>query len=35
MATYLELKAQAEDFARQAEEARFAELEGIIATLRE
>lgn len=35
MATYLELKAQAEALAQQAEEARTAELESIIATIRE
>ena len=35
MATYLELKAQAEALAQQAEEARIAELESIIATIRE
>ncbi|VWD47417.1 H-NS histone family protein [Burkholderia contaminans] len=35
MATYLELKAQAEALAQQAEEARIAELESIITTMRE
>ncbi|UEP39790.1 H-NS histone family protein (plasmid) [Burkholderia ambifaria] len=35
MATYLELKAQAEALAQQAEEARLAELESIISTIRE
>ncbi|PXX40396.1 MULTISPECIES: H-NS histone family protein [Burkholderia] len=35
MATYLELKAQAEALAQQAEEARLAELDSIIATMRE
>lgn len=35
MATYLELKAQAEALAQQAEEARLAELDRIIATMRE
>lgn len=35
MATYLELKAQAEALAQQAEEARVAELESIITTMRE
>ncbi|EKS9798947.1 H-NS histone family protein [Burkholderia cepacia] len=35
MATYLELKAQAEALAQQAEEARLAELDGIITTMRE
>lgn len=35
MATYLELKAQAEALAQQAEEARLAELESIITTMRE
>lgn len=35
MATYHELKAQAEALAQQAEEARLAELESIIATMRE
>ncbi|AXK61819.1 MULTISPECIES: H-NS histone family protein [Burkholderia] len=35
MATYLELKAQAETLARQAEEARLAELDSIITTIRE
>ncbi|MCA8023675.1 H-NS histone family protein [Burkholderia metallica] len=35
MATYLELKAQAEALAQQAEEARLAELDSIITTMRE
>ncbi|MGU3779039.1 H-NS histone family protein [Burkholderia metallica] len=35
MSTYLELKAQAEALAQQAEEARLAELESIITTMRE
>lgn len=35
MATYLELKAQAEALAQQAEEARLAELDSVIATIRE
>ncbi|KVM99733.1 H-NS family nucleoid-associated regulatory protein [Burkholderia diffusa] len=35
MATYLELKAQAEALAQHAEEARIAELESIITTIRE
>ncbi|KVL25476.1 H-NS histone [Burkholderia territorii] len=35
MATYLELKAQAEALAQQAEEARQAELDSIITTMRE
>jgi len=35
MATYLELKAQADALAQQAEEARLAELESIIAAMRE
>ncbi|ABK13649.1 H-NS histone family protein [Burkholderia cepacia] len=35
MATYLELKAQAEALARQAEEARLAELDSVITTIRE
>ncbi|RXV64545.1 H-NS histone family protein [Burkholderia stabilis] len=35
MATYLELKAQAEALAQQAEEARIAELDSIIATIRD
>ncbi|WP_175958381.1 H-NS histone family protein [Burkholderia sp. BCC0405] len=35
MATYLELKAQADALARQAEEARLAELDSIITTMRE
>ncbi|MGS0897483.1 H-NS histone family protein [Burkholderia stagnalis] len=34
MATYLELKAQADALAQQAEEARLAELEAIIASIR-
>ncbi|ASM01744.1 MULTISPECIES: H-NS histone family protein [Serratia] len=34
MATYLELKAQAEALAQQAEEARLAELDGIIGAMR-
>ncbi|MBR8346110.1 H-NS family nucleoid-associated regulatory protein [Burkholderia ambifaria] len=35
MATYLELKAQAEALAQKAEAARLAELESLIATMRE
>lgn len=35
MATYLELKAQADALAQQAEEARLAELESVIKTMRE
>lgn len=35
MATYLELKAQAEALAQQAEEARLAELDSVITTIRE
>ncbi|MGK8198540.1 H-NS histone family protein [Burkholderia cepacia] len=35
MSTYLELKAQAEALAQQAEEARRAELDSIITTMRE
>ncbi|WP_322074804.1 H-NS histone family protein [Burkholderia cepacia] len=35
MATYLELKAQAEALAQQAEEARLAELDSIITAIRE
>ncbi|WP_322040424.1 H-NS histone family protein [Burkholderia diffusa] len=35
MATYLELKAQAEALAQQAEEVRLAELDSIITTIRE
>ncbi|WP_175971953.1 H-NS family nucleoid-associated regulatory protein [Burkholderia sp. BCC0322] len=35
MATYLELKAQAEALAQKAEEARRAELDGIITAIRE
>lgn len=35
MATYLELKAQAEALAQQAEEARLSELDSIISTMRE
>ncbi|WP_321967201.1 H-NS histone family protein [Burkholderia cepacia] len=35
MATYLELKAQADALAQQAEEARLAELESIVTTMRE
>lgn len=35
MATYHELKAQAEALARQAEEARLAELESVITAIRE
>jgi len=35
MATYLELKAQADALAQQAEEARLAELDSIIAAMRE
>lgn len=35
MATYLELKAQADALAQQAEEARLSELEGIITAMRE
>ncbi|WP_338638381.1 H-NS histone family protein [Burkholderia pyrrocinia] len=35
MATYLELKAQADALALQAEEARLAELDSIITTMRE
>ena len=35
MATYLELKAQAEALAKQAEEARLAELDAIISSIRE
>ncbi|KAJ3472732.1 hypothetical protein NLI96_g13273 [Meripilus lineatus] len=35
MATYLELKAQAEALAQQAEKARLAELDSIITTMRE
>ncbi|WP_176091390.1 H-NS family nucleoid-associated regulatory protein [Burkholderia ambifaria] len=35
MATYLELKAQAEALAEQAREARLAELESILTTMRE
>ncbi|KWE28944.1 H-NS histone family protein [Burkholderia territorii] len=35
MATYLELKAQADALARQAEEVRLAELDSIIASMRE
>ncbi|WP_081084403.1 H-NS histone family protein [Burkholderia territorii] len=35
MATYLELKAQADALAQQAEEARLAELDSIIASMRE
>ncbi|WP_175907619.1 H-NS histone family protein [Burkholderia seminalis] len=35
MATYLGLKAQAEALAQQAEEARLAELDSVIATIRE
>ncbi|CAG9219815.1 MULTISPECIES: H-NS histone family protein [Burkholderia] len=35
MATYLELKAQAEALAQQAEEARLAELHSVITTIRE
>ncbi|MDR8046040.1 H-NS histone family protein [Burkholderia cenocepacia] len=35
MATYLELKAQAEALAQQAEEARLAELDAIISSIRE
>ncbi|HDR9474391.1 H-NS histone family protein [Burkholderia multivorans] len=35
MTTYLELKAQAEALAQQAEEARLAELDSIITTMRE
>ncbi|KVF24153.1 H-NS family nucleoid-associated regulatory protein [Burkholderia vietnamiensis] len=35
MATYLELKTQAEALARQAEEARIAELDSIISMMRE
>lgn len=35
MATYLELKAQADALAQQAEEARLAELENIITKMRE
>ncbi|MBJ9594138.1 H-NS histone family protein [Burkholderia seminalis] len=35
MATYLELKAQADALAQQAEEARLAELESVIAAMRE
>ncbi|MEK7898147.1 H-NS histone family protein [Burkholderia contaminans] len=35
MATYLELKAQADALAQQAEEARLAELDAIIASIRD
>ncbi|WP_175914670.1 H-NS histone family protein [Burkholderia metallica] len=35
MATYLELKAQADALAQQAEEARLAELDNVIAAMRE
>ncbi|MDR6504172.1 DNA-binding protein H-NS [Burkholderia ambifaria] len=35
MATYLELKAQAEALAQQAEEARLAELDSVINTIRD
>ncbi|WP_080357775.1 H-NS histone family protein, partial [Burkholderia cenocepacia] len=35
MATYLELKAQADALAQQAEEARLAELDSVIAAMRE
>ncbi|KVQ42511.1 H-NS histone [Burkholderia cepacia] len=35
MATYLELKAQADALAQQAEEARLAELDSVITTMRE